>query len=73
MSLVFMYNVYTLCGYDLRCIPQFDVLTRVRFVWFLHVRELKVKSLRLAHLARPSQVLHQGYELMMVPSVIVQL
>lgn len=55
----------------MRCIPEFDVLTRVRFVRFLHMRELKVKCLRLAHLTRPSQVLHQGYKLMMVPSVIV--
>lgn len=73
LGVCFLYIMDTFCKYYFRHIPEFDILARVRLVRFLHVSELKVKSLRLAHLTRPSQILHQRHKLMMVPSVIVQL
>lgn len=52
--------------------PQLYVLPCVRLIWLFHVGELKVEGLGLSDLSGPSQVLHQGHKLMVIPAVIIE-
>ena len=55
------------------CLPQSDVCSCVGFIRFLYLVKLKVEAGVLCQLAGSGQFFDERQELMMVPSIIVQL
>lgn len=56
-------------GHDL---PQLHVLPCVGLIRLLHMGEFKVEGLWLRNFSGPSQILHQGHKLMVVPTIVVE-